>query len=137
MESHRRGALGRLVVLFKKLLRPLVRAPQADLWDRQRVFNLVVLSHLSNLHQQFDELGQDLQQVQKELVRDLRSVQKDYIRDVGQLTARVEFLEAFMREGLAELTRHHDALFTRVDQKIDRFRRQTKEPAESRSERDR
>ncbi len=127
MESHRPGPLGRLVVALKRLLRPAVRAPQADLWDRQRVFNLVLISHLSNLHQQFDELGQDLQKVQKELVRDLRSVQKDYIRDVGQLTTRVEFLEEFMRDGLEELTRHHDALFTRVDQKVDRFRRETRE----------
>ena len=117
------------MVGLKKLLRPAVRAPQADLWDRQRVFNLVLISHLANLHKQFDELGQDLQKVQKEIVDDLQSVQKDYIRDVGELTARVEFLEEFMREGLQELTRHNDALFSRVDQKIDRFRRETREVA--------
>ena len=35
------GAFGTLVVWLKKLLRPLVRSPQADLWDRQRVFNRV------------------------------------------------------------------------------------------------
>ncbi len=125
MESHRPGLLGRLVVALKKLLRPAVKAPQADLWDRQRVFNLVLISHLSNLHRQFDELGQDLQKVQKEIVDDLRAVQKDYIRDIGELTARVEFMEEFMRDGLQELARHNDALFSRVDQKIDRFRRET------------
>ena len=110
---------------LKKLLRPLVKAPPADLWDRQRTFNLIVISHLLDLHRQFEELGQDLQAVQGELLRDLRSVQKDYIRDVGELTSRVEFLESFMREGLQEVTHHNDALFTRVDQKIDRFRRET------------
>ncbi len=119
------------MVALKRLLRPAVKAPQADLWDRQRIFNLVLISHLSDLHDQFDALGQDLQKVQKELVRDLRSVQKDYIRDVGQLTERVEFLESFMREGLEEVTRHHDALFTRVDQKVDRFRRETRALRES------
>lgn len=118
---------GRLVVALKKLLRPLVKAPQADLWDRQRTFNLIVISHLLDLHRQFEELGQDLQKVQRELVGDLRSVQKDYIRDVGELTSRVEFLESFMREGLREVTHHNDALFTRVDQKIDRFRREVQE----------
>lgn len=126
LESHRPGLIGRLVVAVKKLLRPAVTAPQSDLWDRQRIFNLVLISHLSNLHKQFDQLGQDLQRVQKEIVGDLRAVQKDYIRDVGELTARVEFLEEFMREGLQELTRHNDALFSRVDQKIDRFRRETR-----------
>jgi hypothetical protein len=122
-----RPALGRLVVWLKKLLRPLVKAPQADLWDRQRTFNLIVISHLLELHRQFEELGQDLQKVQSELVRDLQSVQQDYIRDVGELTARVEFLEEFMREGLREVTHHNDALFTRVDQKIDRFRREAQQ----------
>ncbi len=115
------------MVAVKKLLRPLVRAPQADLWDRQRIFNLVLLSHLEGLHERFDELGRDLQAVQTEIVGDLRSVQSDYIRDVGELRDRVEFLESFMREGLQELTRHNDALFTRVDQKLDRFRRETRE----------
>lgn len=127
MESHRPGLLGRVVVAIKKLLRPAVRAPQADLWDRQQVFNLVLISHLSNLHRQFQELGQDLQKVQKEITGDLRSVQQDYIRDAQQMTSRIEFLEEFMREGLRELTRHNDALFSRVDQKIDRFRRETRE----------
>ena len=108
-------------------MRPFVKAPQADLWDRQRTFNLIVISHLLDLHGEFEELGQDLQKVQSELVRDLRSVQEDYIRDVGELTSRVEFLEEFMRDGLQEVTHHNDALFTRVDQKIDRFRREAQE----------
>jgi SAM-dependent methyltransferase len=46
--SHR-GALGRVLVALKKLFRPLVRAPLADLWDRQRVFNLVLIEHLERL----------------------------------------------------------------------------------------
>ena len=121
---------GRLIVVFKRLLRPLVKAPQADLWDRQRTFNLVLISRLSGVAEQLGELredtaglGRDLQNVQGEIVGDLRSVQKDYIRDVGELTERVEFLEAFMRDGLKELSQHHDALFARVDQKVDRLRR--------------
>ena len=35
-----RGVLGRVVVAVKRLLRPLVKVPQNDLWERQRIFNL-------------------------------------------------------------------------------------------------
>lgn len=128
--SHR-PLLGRLVLAVKKLLRPLVVAPQADLWDRQRTFNEVLIDHLLSLreqmgllHERFDRLGRDLQEVQGELGADLRSVQADYIRDVGELGARLEFLEAFLRDGLRELMEHNDALFSRVDQKLDRVRRE-------------
>ncbi len=46
IRSHRGGLAGRLVVAFKRLFRPLVKTPQADLWDRQRVFNLVLLERI-------------------------------------------------------------------------------------------
>jgi SAM-dependent methyltransferase len=46
--SHR-GLLGRALVAAKKLLRPFVKAPLADLWDRQRVFNLILLERLQEL----------------------------------------------------------------------------------------
>ena len=45
IRSHR-GPFGALVVFFKRLFRPLVKTPQNDLWERQRVFNLIVLEHL-------------------------------------------------------------------------------------------
>ena len=45
IRSHR-GGLGRLLVFFKKLLGPVVRIPQNDLWERQRIFNLILLEHL-------------------------------------------------------------------------------------------
>jgi len=46
IRSHRGGLVGRLVVAFKRLVRPLVKTPQADLWDRQRIFNLVLLERI-------------------------------------------------------------------------------------------
>ena len=45
VRSHR-PFLGKVVVGLKRLLRPLVRSPQADLWERERLFNLVVLSQV-------------------------------------------------------------------------------------------
>jgi SAM-dependent methyltransferase len=95
IRSHR-GFLGGLLVLFKRALRPLVTLPQNDLWERQRVFDLILLEHLQKL----EEL---------------------------QLRARVETLEGAWREGLAEVLGHNDALFARVDQRLDRYRRETRD----------
>ena len=95
--SHR-GLVGRLVVLFKRLLRPFVKAPQQDLWDRQRTFNLILLEHL----------------IRNEEHRD------DHRR-------RLEYLEALHSEGIHEIMRHNDALFARADQKLDRYRREVRD----------
>jgi hypothetical protein len=45
IRSHR-GLFGRVLVAWKRLLRPLVKVPQNDLWERQRIFNVVLLEHL-------------------------------------------------------------------------------------------
>lgn len=91
IRSHRPGLLGRLLVTVKRLLRPLVKAPQADLWDRQRVFNVILLEYL------------------------------------GQHEKRLGHLENFVPRALDDLLRHNDALFARVDQKLDRYRRESAE----------
>ena len=100
IRSHR-GLWGRLIVVVKRLLRPWVSAPQSDLWERQRIFNLVLLEYV----QRGDEL--------RRLV-------------LGDHEARFEYLEAVWREGLAEVMEHNDALFARADQKLDRMRRETR-----------
>lgn len=96
--SSHRGLLGRAIVLFKRVLRPLVQAPQNDLWDRQRVFNLILIERLQSLESR-----------------------------VGELDAHVKHLQAFLREGLDEVMRHNDALFARVDQKLDGYRAQSQD----------
>lgn len=100
IRSHR-GLWGRFIVSLKRLLRPWVSAPQADLWQRQRIFNLVLLEYL----QRGDEL--------RRLV-------------LGDHEARFAHLEALCREGLGEVMEHNDALFARADQKLDRIRRETR-----------
>ncbi len=95
--SHR-GPLGRLLVIAKRLLRPLVTVPQNDLWQRQRTFNLILLEHLA---------GQGARQ--------------------AALLSRLGDLEAKVREGIEDVTRHNDALFSRLDQKLDRLRREARE----------
>jgi len=101
IRSHR-GVLGRLIVAAKRLLRPLVSSPQADLWERQRIFNLVLLEYL----QRGDEV--------RHVVLDSHE-------------PRFAHLEALWREGLGEVMEHNDALFARADQKLDRVRRETQE----------
>ncbi len=97
LRSHR-GLLGRLIVLWKRLLGPFVKPAQQDLWDRQRTFNLIVLEHL----------------IRNEEYRD------DHRR-------RLEYLEALDSEGIDEIMRHNDALFARADQKVDRYRREVRD----------
>jgi SAM-dependent methyltransferase len=97
IRSHR-GLLGRLLVLVKRLLRPLVKLPQNDLWERQRTFNLILLEHLA----------------------EAREARRDHLR-------RLEYLEALNAEGIHEIMRHNDALFARADQKLDRYRRETRD----------
>ncbi len=101
IRSHRPW-LGRWVVAFKKLLRPLVKTPQNDLWERQRMFNLILLEELQR-------------------ARDLNCL----VREVQE--PRLNHLEGVWRVGLAEVMGHNDALFARLDQKLDRLRRETRE----------
>jgi SAM-dependent methyltransferase len=97
VRSHR-GLLGRFVVAVKRLLRPLVKVPQNDLWERQRIFNLILLEHLHRI---------------------------DAAREIHQ--SRIEYLESLNSEGIREIMRHNDALFARVDQKLDRYRREARD----------
>jgi SAM-dependent methyltransferase len=97
VRSHR-GFLGRLIVLWKRLVRPLVKTPQNELWERQRTYNLILLEHL----------------IRNEEHR-------------GDHRRRLEYLEALNSEGIHEIMRHNDALFARADQKVDRYRREVRD----------
>ncbi len=118
VRSHR-GWLGRILVRLKRWLRPFVKAPLGDLLDRQRSFNLVLLDHLDELHTAIAAQ----QRVDQELLRDLRQVRDDLLRDVRNNHGRLSHLEAFKREGFGDVMRHTDGLFSLVDQKLERYRR--------------
>src|SRR3954462_16022223 len=97
IRSHR-GVLGRLLGGCKRLLRPLVKTPQNDLWERQSTFNLILREHLERLE----------------------AARADHLR-------RIEYQEALDSEGIHEVMRHNDALFARADQKLDRYRREARD----------
>lgn len=104
VRSHRGGLLGRLLVGFKKLFRPFVRIPLADLYDRQRTYNLILLEALEGLRR-LDRLE----------------------GEVDNQAKRIGHLENFVPKALDDVLAHNDALFSRVDQKLDRARRETRE----------
>ncbi|MEM1206707.1 MAG: class I SAM-dependent methyltransferase [Acidobacteriota bacterium] len=102
VRSGSAGLRGRLAAGLKRLARPFLRAALGDLWDRQRVFNLILLETATK---------------QQEEYRDRLQVQQQHL----------ERLDARTIQGLQEAMRHNDALFSRVDQKLDRYRREAKD----------
>jgi SAM-dependent methyltransferase len=97
VRSHR-GPLGRLLVLAKRLLRPFVQVPQNDLWERQRIFNLILLERVA-------QMGAHMR----------------------HLEDRLGWVESIQRDGLDEVMRHHDALYARLDGKVDAHRADARE----------
>jgi hypothetical protein len=130
LRTHRSGLKGRVILAVKRLarlFRPAVSWPQADRWERQRAFNQVLIGHLDDVQRSVgrltsdvESLGTDLQQVQKEILRDLRHVQADIN---GNVRGLANDLDDFRRKGLVDVMRHTDALFARLDQKLDRVRK--------------
>jgi SAM-dependent methyltransferase len=110
IHSHR-GGLGGIVVFLKRLFRPFVKVPQNDLWERQRVFNLIVVEALERLHL-FEPLLAEIDR--------LRWNAQEY----KDLTV---YLTRFIRSGVSDIVSHNDALFSRVDQKLDRYRRESRQ----------
>jgi len=100
-----------LLVAFKRLLRPFVSLPQNDLWERQRVFNLILLDVFEHHLQEWKDHQERVEE------------------RIGDLDHRTRHLESFLRKGLDEVMRHDDVLFGRVDRKLDRYRREADELA--------
>jgi hypothetical protein len=131
ISSHRARFIGGIVVATKRLLRRAGRMLQADLWERQRAFNLVELEILRDLEASVGSLqkdvarvGGDLQQVQREILADVRRIQSELNVEVRRLSGE---LDDFKRLGLVDVMGHTDALFARLDQKVDRLRRLVEE----------
>jgi 2-polyprenyl-3-methyl-5-hydroxy-6-metoxy-1,4-benzoquinol methylase len=116
--SRRQGLLGwaeRSLKGFARLFRPAVTLPQHDLWVRQQTFNLIVLENL-----------EFLRRAPSDFIRDLRQVRDDLVRDVQNNHRRITYLEAFPKEVLTDFNQHTDALYALMDQRLDRYRRESK-----------
>lgn len=103
------GFFGRLKLLCKRLLRPVLKFALADLWDRQRVFNLILLENFARerayLHQSVES----------------------HQRAIEAHAALLEGLDRRVAQSMTDVMGHNDALFARVDQKLDRYRREAKD----------
>jgi len=115
VRSHR-GLFGRLLVFWKRLLRPLVKTPVNDLWDRQRLFNLILLETLARELRGPQDLRAHVERMQREFEAAIQAHAK-----------RLEDFDVRIASGMTEVMRHNDALFARVDQKLDRYRREARE----------
>ena len=99
-----------------RLFKPMATLPQNDLWVRQQTFNLIVLENL-----------EFLRQAPSDFIRDLRQVRDDLVRDVQNNHRRITYLEAFPKEVLTDFNQHTDALYALMDQRLDRYRRESKQ----------
>ncbi|MEE2778200.1 MAG: methyltransferase domain-containing protein [Acidobacteriota bacterium] len=121
---------GKVGVLIKKLLRPLFRLAGSDSLERQRTFNLILLDDLQALDSRVQDLRSDFTVVTEETrdgIRRLEVRSDDVEGRAGHLEGRTDHLEAFLTEGLEELMRYDDALYSRVDQKLDAYRREARD----------
>lgn len=96
------GLKGRLSSWLKRLIRPWVKASLGDHWDRQRVFNLILLETLVKQREEYSDR-------------------------IDQHRDRLDVLTDRTTHGFNEVMRHNDALFARVDQKLDRYRRESRD----------
>ncbi len=115
VRSHR-GLFGRALVFFKRLLRPLAKSVTADLWDRQRIFNLILLETVAEerrLRQHLSARQDDIQKTHQKAIEDHAAI--------------LEALDRRVAASMTDVLAHNDALFARVDQKLDRYRREAKD----------
>jgi chromosome segregation ATPase len=88
-----------------------------------------VVSNIENLRQNVASLSADLQQVSDEILSDLREVRDDLVGDLDKNHRRISHLEGFKSDGIKDLMEHSDALYSLIDQRLDRVRRKL-EPLE-------
>lgn len=114
-----RGLLGWLGPLLSQLLRPFTRIALRE----QRFFNLFLIETLERVRGDVASLDR----ARAELHRDLLQVRGDLLEDVQQHARRLDHLEGFDREVFGDLMVHNDALFARLDQKLDRYRHDSRD----------
>ena len=114
-QTSRSGLTGRAVRVAKRLLRLVVSLGASEAMERQRVFNMIVIEAIAETRQ----LGQRIE----DLDHHLKQVHKGHQGAIEAHAALLEQLDMRTSDGLREVMGHTDALYARVDQKLDRYRR--------------
>ncbi len=116
LHPGRRGLLSRLSSAVKRFLRRKIRSLLDDLWDRQRVFNLILIEWISGGAARYHDLRRHTDQMQR-----------DYQGAIESHAAILADLDRRTTTAMVDVMRHNDALFARVDQKLDRYRQESRE----------
>lgn len=123
-EAGPRGLLKRLV---RRLLRRPVLIATRELWERQRRFNLVQLAVQEERAATLREELAALRAHHQALLAHTDRMQEDYQGALAAHASWLEHLEKRTSTGFQDVMRHNDALFSRVDQKLDRYRGEARE----------
>lgn len=119
----RGGIRGRLIDRLKSFLRRFVTAPQQDLWERQRLFNLLIQHHLEGRAERDEAVGR-LADLDTGRTEHVERVHKELLEYADGHEQRLGWLEETHKEGLDRIARHHDAVYALLDHKLDEYRRQ-------------
>lgn len=117
------GTRGRLVGAVKRFLRRLVTAPQRDLWERQRLYNLLVQHHLEGRAER-DQVVGDLRDLDTGRKEQVEGIYRELLGYTDSHEERLVWLEETQKEGLERIVQHHDAVYALLDHKLDQYRRQ-------------
>lgn len=109
------GLKGRIAAFAKRKLRRLTVSSQQDLWERQRLYNMLIQHHLEARRELDTRLGQALDDAAE---RRTQASAHDY---------RLAELEKVHQQGLERIIEHHDTVFALLDHKLDLYRRQAVE----------
>lgn len=118
IRTGRGGLVGWFVRLAKRLLRPIVRLGAAEVFERQRIFNLIVVETISEVREMRRRIA--------DLDQHLKQVHSEHQAAIEAHAGRIEELDVRTAVGLRDVMAHNDALFARVDQKLDRYRRESR-----------
>ncbi len=114
-----RGILGRGKALLKRLLRPFLRLALAETFDRQRVFNLILIE---TLERQRHSLRSDIDGLRQHI----EAIHHDHQSAIEAHAERLVQLDRRLAQSLQDVMKHNDALVARLDQKLDRYRREAR-----------
>lgn len=120
--SHRRF-LGPLIRTWKRLLRPLVEAPQRDLWERQRLFNLALLSELAGQDQRLQKLDEKISETLRTLYEVSARADSRQSETAAVLAAHEQaFLQRDQQAAVdQQRLAAHEQQFERVDEQAKQF----------------
>ncbi len=142
---RRPGLTGKLVALFRRLLRPLVTMVQADLWERQRIYNQLIQHHLEarydlaesvakaqdSLWAALEQQQTSLEEVNDKRESDTKAVYQELLSYSDAQQKRIHRVEDIQNQGLDHIREHHDAAFAIIDHKLDKYRRRAEEHHEA------